>query len=218
MKVLLADDHPIMRAGIRLLLQDEPDVEIVGEVGSGREAVQVARQLRPDVVIMDITMPDMDGFEATRQITRSCPGVAVLALTMHDSEEYFFEILSAGAAGYVPKKAAPTDLLTALRAVAAGGMFIYPTVAKALVSDYLRRVEMGGEGESFGGLTERERQVLRMIAEGKTNKEIAEELTISVKTVEHHRTNIMEKLGLHSRAALIKYAIRKGLITLDETG
>jgi len=215
MRVLLADDHPIMRAGIRLLLENESDIDIVGEADNGLKAVEMTQSLRPDVVIMDISMPDLDGFEATRRICQSCPNTRVLVLTMYDSEEHFFEILKAGAVGYVPKKAAPTDLISALRSVYAGGVFIYPTVARSLVNDYLRRAEGGGEQESLGGLTDRERQVLRMIAEGRSNKEIADALVLSVKTVERHRANIMEKLGLHSRTALVKYAIRKGLVDVD---
>ena len=215
MRVLLADDHPIMRAGIRLLLENETDVEIVGEAENGLKAVEMATALRPDVVIMDISMPDLDGFEATRRITQSTPNCRVLVLTMYDSEEHFFEILKAGAVGYVPKKAAPTDLITALRSVHAGGVFIYPTVAKSLLNDFLRRSDGPGESESLGGLTDRERQVLRMIAEGRSNREIAESLVLSVKTVERHRANIMEKLGLHNRTALVKYAIRKGLVDVQ---
>lgn len=216
MRVLLADDHAIMRAGIRMLLSNEPDIDIVGEAENGLQAVEMARALKPDVVVMDISMPQLDGFEATRRVVRDCPQTRVLVLTMHESEEHFFEILSTGAAGYVPKKAAPTDLINALRAVHAGGVFIYPTVARALVTDYMRRVETGAERESFGGLTDRERQVLRMIAEGRSNREIAEALVLSVKTVERHRANIMEKLDLHSRTALVKYAIRKGLVNIHE--
>ena len=212
MRVLLVDDHPIMRAGIRLLLENERDIEIVGEADNGLQGVEMCQSLKPDVVIMDISMPDLDGFEATRRITQTMPGTRVLVLTMYDSEEHFFEILQAGAAGYIPKKAAPTDLIAGLRAVHAGGVYIFPTVARSLVSDYLRRAEAGRESETYGGLTARERQVLRMIAEGKSNREIAEALILSVKTVERHRANIMEKLGLHSRTDLVKYAIRKGLV------
>lgn len=215
MRVLLADDHPIVRAGVRLLLENETDIEIVGEADNGLKAVDMAQKMQPDVVIMDISMPDLDGFEATRRITQTCPNTRVLVLTMYDSEEHFFEILRAGAAGYVPKKAAPTDLISALRSVHSGGVFIYPTVARSLVNDYLRCAE-AGERDSLNSLTDRERQVLRMIAEGMSNRAIAEALVLSVKTVEHHRANIMEKLGLHSRTALVKYAIRKGLVDVQD--
>lgn len=206
-----------MRAGVRLLLENERDIEIVGEADNGLKAVDMAQTLRPEVVIMDLSMPDLDGFEATRRITQTCPETRVLVLTMYDSEEHFFEILKAGAVGYVPKKAAPTDLIAALRSVHAGGVFIYPTVARSLVTDYLRRSSEGAtETSRLGGLTDRERQVLRMIAEGRSNRDIADALVLSVKTVERHRANIMEKLGLHNRTALVKYAIRKGLVDVQE--
>ena len=217
MRILLVDDHPIMRAGIRLLLENELDIEIIGEADNGLKAVDMAKSLRPDVVIMDISMPDLDGFEATRRICQACPETRVLVLTMYDSEEHFFEILKAGAVGYVPKKAAPTDLIAAVRSVYAGGVFIYPTVARSLVNDYLRRADSGSEQESLGGLSDRERQVLRMIAEGMSNRAIADALVLSVKTIERHRANIMEKLGLHNRTALVKYAIRKGLVDIQDT-
>lgn len=214
-RVLLADDHSIIRAGVRMLLETQPDMEVAGEAEGGVDAVRLARELAPDVVVMDLSMPDMDGFEATRRIKAASPGMAVLALTMHDSEEYFFEVLKAGAAGYVPKKAAPTDLVAAIRAVHSGGVFLFPTVAKSLVSDYLKRVEAGGERATYDGITDREREVLKLIAEGHTNQVIADKLVISSKTVERHRANIMDKLNLHSRTELVKYAIRKGLIDVD---
>jgi len=214
-RVLLADDHAIIRAGVRMLLETQPDMEVAGEAEGGVDAVRLTAELQPDVVVMDLSMPDMDGFEATRRIKQKSPGIAVLALTMHDSEEYFFEVLKAGASGYVPKKAAPTDLVAAIRAVHSGGVFLFPTVARSLVSDYLKRVESGGERASYDGLTDREREVLKLIAEGHTNQEIADRLVISSKTVERHRANIMDKLNLHSRTDLVKYAIRKGLIDVD---
>ncbi len=214
-KVMLVDDHAIVRAGLRMLLQAQNDIEIVGEVEEGRAAVAKVREWQPHVVLMDISLPDIDGFEATRQIKHAFPNVAILALTMHESEEYFFKMLQAGASGYVPKKAAPTDLVTAIRTVHGGGVFLYPSVAKALVHDFLGRVETGSERESYDGLTEREQEVLKLIADGLSNQEIADKLTISVKTVERHRANIMSKLNLHSRTELVKYAIRKGLIDVD---
>ena len=215
-RLLLVDDHAIVRAGMYMLLETQEDMQIVGEAENGRVAIKQVQALRPDVVLMDIAMPDMDGFAATREIKRLYPQVAVLALTVHDHEEYFFRMLEAGASGYVPKSAAPTDLITAIRSVAAGGVFLYPTVAKALVGDYLRRVEAGSEKESYDGLTGREQEVLKLIAEGRTNQEIADRLVISIKTVERHRANIMDKLNLHSRTDLVKYAIRKGLIEIGE--
>jgi two-component system response regulator NreC len=210
--VLLADDHAIVRAGVRMLLETDPDVEIVGEAGNGLEAVALAEELNPDVIVMDIMMPDMDGFEATRQIKKKHPQCNVLVLSMYDNEQYFFEILSAGASGYLPKKAAPTSLVEAVRTVHGGGVYLYPTVARSLVEDYVRRVHEGGEQETYDGLTEREREVLTLIAEGETTQGIARALHISVKTVERHRSNIMDKLDLHNRIELTKYAIRKGLI------
>ncbi len=214
-RLLMVDDHELVRAGLRMLLQAQPDMEIVGEVNNGREAIAKTKALAPDIVLMDISLPDLDGFEATRQIKRTTPNVAILALTMHESDEYFFKMLNAGASGYVPKKAAPTDLVTAIRTVHEGGVFLYPSVAKALVHDFLGRVTEGSERASFDGLSEREQEVLKWIADGLTNQEIGDKLTISVKTVERHRANIMAKLNLHSRTELVKYAIRKGLIEVE---
>ncbi len=214
-KVMLVDDHAIFRAGLKMLLQAQSDIEIVGEVEEGGAAVAKAREWQPDIVLMDISLPDIDGFAATRQIKHAMPNIAILALTMHESDEYFFKMLEAGASGYVPKKAAPTDLVTAIRTVHAGGVFLYPSVAKALVHDFLGRAEAGGERESYDGLTDREQEVLKLIADGLSNQEIGDKLTISVKTVERHRANIMAKLNLHSRTELVKYAIRKGLIEVD---
>jgi two-component system, NarL family, response regulator NreC len=213
--LLMVDDHEIVRAGLRMLLQAQPDMQIVGEAEDGRAAIAKAKELEPNVVLMDISLPDIDGFEATRQIKRALPSTAILALTMHESDEYFFKMLDAGASGYVPKKAAPTDLVSAIRVVHEGGVFLYPSVAKALVRDYMGRVAEGGEREAFDGLTDREQEVLKLIADGLPNQDIADKLTISVKTVERHRANIMAKLNLHSRTELVKYAIRKGLIDVD---
>jgi DNA-binding NarL/FixJ family response regulator len=210
--LLMVDDHEIVRAGLRMLLQAQPDMQIVGEAEDGRAAIAKAKDLAPNVVLMDISLPDIDGFEATRQIKRALPNTAILALTMHESDEYFFKMLDAGASGYVPKKAAPTDLVSAIRVVHEGGVFLYPSVAKALVRDYMGRVAEGVEREAFDGLTDREQEVLKLIADGLPNQDIADKLTISVKTVERHRANIMAKLNLHSRTELVKYAIRKGLI------
>lgn len=215
MRLLLVDDHAIVRAGLRMLLESQPDIEIVGECENGRDAVQRALELKPDVIVMDIALPDIPGYEATRQVKRALPNVTILALTMHESDEYFFEMLNAGASGYVPKKAAPTELVNALRVVHAGGVYLYPSLAKTLVKDYLTRAEQGDDSAPFDGLTERERQVLTLIADGLSNQEVADKLVISVKTVERHRANILAKLGLHSRTELVKYAIRKGLIQVE---
>jgi two-component system response regulator NreC len=212
-RLLLVDDHQIVRAGLRMLFMAEPDMEIVGEVDSAEEALQAVRELTPDVVIMDVAMPGMSGIEATRRIKEADPDVVVLALTMHEDEQYFFEMLNAGAAGYVPKRAAPDDLVSAIRVVSQGNVFLYPTLAKLLVKDFVQRSESGSESR-VEILTPREREVLTYIAEGYTNREVAEALVISHKTVDRHRENIMRKLNLHSRVELVKYAIEKGLITV----
>ena len=211
-RVLLADDHAIVREGVRMLLESQPDMEVVGEATDGREAVAKAGLLRPDIVLMDISMPNMSGLEACRVIKQESPQVQVLALTIHESYEYFFRILNCGASGYVVKGATSQELLAAIRAVHQGGVYLYPSVAKSLVADYLRRVGTGEERHSYDGLTAREREVLKLVAEGRSNKEIADLLSLSVKTVMTHRANVMEKLGIHNRTELVKYAIRQGLI------
>jgi len=214
-RLLLVDDQDIVRAGLRSLLGGHPDMEVIGEAGGGEEAVALAAQLLPDVVLMDLTMPNVSGAEATRRIKEIVPQVNVLALTIHENEAYFFEMLNAGASGYVPKRASPDDLLAAIRVAAAGEVYLHPIVAGALVQDYLRRAQSGGERNSYGGLTPRQREVLTLIAEGISNQAIADQLGISVRTVERHRENIMERLNLHSRTDLVKYALRKGLIQLE---
>lgn len=212
-RLLLVDDHEIVRAGLRMLFMAEPDMEVVGEVGSGDEALRAVRELNPDVVLMDVVMPGLSGIEATRRLKEANPEVEVLALTMHEDEQYFFEMLSAGASGYVPKRAAPDDLVSAIRVVCQGNVFLYPTVAKLLVRDFLERTDAGATSMTQE-LTPREREVLTYIAEGFTNREIAEALVISIKTVDRHRENIMHKLKLHNRIELVKYAIEKGLISV----
>lgn len=215
-RVVIAEDHRIVREGIRLILAASPDIEVVGEAANGREAVVLTRELQPDVVVMDITMPDMDGLEATRLIRDHLPQVEVVGLTVHESDEYFFQMLKAGASGYVLKGAASGDLLTAVAAASRGETFLYPLVAKKLVADYLSRVRAGEEQDSYGGLTPREREVVVLIAEGLTNKEIAERLGISPSTVQTHTGRVMEKLKLQKRGEIIKYALRRGLIDMDE--
>jgi|BarGraNGADG00212_2_1021979.scaffolds.fasta_scaffold00856_3 two-component system response regulator NreC len=218
-RILIVDDHAVVRAGLRMLLSADPELEIAGEAGDGAQALRLARDLAPDVVLMDISMPDMNGIEATRRIKELCPEVAVLALTMHEDDQYFFEMLAAGASGYVPKRAAPDDLISAIRAVKNGGMFLFPSLARLLVSDYLQRSEHeGSAGRPFDALTDREREVLVRIAQGLSNQQIANELVISIKTVNRHRENIMAKLNLHSRVELVHYAIEKGLIDLKDEG
>ncbi len=212
-RLLLVDDHQIVRAGLRMLFQAEKDMEIVGEVGSGEKALEAVRDLKPDVVIMDVAMPGIGGIEATRRIKEASPETAVLALTMHEDEQYFFEMLNAGASGYIPKQAAPDDLVSAIHVVSTGNVFLHATLAKFLMRDFLENKETE-ETPTIEELTPREREVLTYIAEGYTNREIAEALIISIKTVDRHRENIMQKLNLHSRVELVKYAIEKGLITV----
>jgi two-component system response regulator NreC len=211
-RLLLVDDHEVVRSGLRMLLENEADLVIAGEASTGGQALEVVETLKPDVVIMDITLPDISGIEATRRIKELHPAVAIVALTIHEDQQYFFEMLQAGASGYVPKRAAPDDLITAIRAAHRGEPYIYPSLAKLLVGDFLSRSGEEGAKEAINGLTPRESEVLSLLAEGKTNDEIAGILTISVHTVARHRENLMGKLGLHSRSELVKYAIRKGLI------
>ncbi len=211
-RILLVDDHEVVRRGLRMLLENEADLNIVGETNTGGRALEMVESLEPDVVIMDITLPDISGIDATRRIKEAHPKVAIVALTIHEDQQYFFEMLQVGASGYVPKRAAPDDLITAIRAAHRGEMYIYPSLAKLLVGDFLSRSGEGGAKETMNGLTPREGEVLSLLAEGKTNDEIAELLSISAHTVARHRENLMGKLGLHSRGELVKYAIRKGLI------
>ena len=213
---MLADDHFVVRSGLRMLLEARPDFEIVGEAETGVEAVARVDALQPDVVLMDIQMPDMGGIEATRRIKKAHADTAVLALTMHEDDQYFFEMLQAGASGYVPKRAAPDELITAIHTVHRGDVFLYPSLATRLVQHYLGERKSDDRAAPHDDLTPREREVLVLIAEGLTNAEIAEKLVISVKTVDRHRENTMRKLDLHSRVSLVKYAIKMGLIELDE--
>ena len=211
-RLLLVDDHAVVRSGLKMLLASEADVEIVGEAGSGSEAVSAAGSARPDVILMDIGLPDMTGIEAARVIKSQFPKIAIVALTIHDDEEYFFKMLEAGASGYVPKRAAPEELLTAIRAAALGEVYLYPSLAKLLVKDYLSQEHAAEHKPTLDGLTAREQEVLSLLAEGAANDRIAGSLVISPETVERHRENIMHKLNLHSRSELVRYAIRKGII------
>ena len=212
-RVLLADDHAIVREGVRHIIEREADLEVVGEASNGHEAVALTEQLEPDVVLMDLTMPELGGLEATAILQDRFPDVRVLVLTMHESHDYFFQVLKAGASGYILKGASGAELLAGLRAVHRGDVYIQPPVAKRLVADYLRHIDSGEEKAQYDGLTERERQILRLIAEGSTSQQIADALVLSVNTVNTHRRHIMEKLNLHNRADLIRYAVRKGLVT-----
>ena len=212
-RVLLADDHTILRDGIHALLDDQADIEVIGEAQDGQATVKMTAQLLPDVVVMDIAMPLLNGLEATRQIQRDFPQVRVLILTMHENEEYIRQVLAAGALGYVLKDAAAHDLLGAIRAVYQGEAVLSPAITRLVIEDYLRWGDIRPP-DSTNGLTSREREVLQLIAEGYTNKEIAEILYLSIKTVQSHRTNLMSKLDLHDRGELIKYAIQKKIIDI----
>jgi DNA-binding NarL/FixJ family response regulator len=210
-KVLIADDHAIMRDGIRALVDLHDDIEIVGEASNGKEAVEKALELAPDVVIMDIAMPGLDGLEATRRIYKKNSGIKVLVLTQHDNREYIISSVKAGVSGFVPKRALGDELVSAIRAISRNDSFLHPSAAAAIIEDYRKQAEE----EPYDQLTAREREMLKLIADGHTNREIADMLCLSVKTVTGHRAKIMEKLDLHSRTELIKYAIRKGLTIVD---
>jgi DNA-binding NarL/FixJ family response regulator len=206
-RILLADDHALVRQGFRMILEAQPDMEIVGQAGNGREAVELAEKLHPDVVVMDVAMPELNGTEATRRLAASMPRTRVLALSMHKDSVYVREILRAGARGYLLKDSGDTDLVAAVRAIAKGEGYISPAVSDAVLSDYRKHVT-----DPLDLLTGREREVLQVIAEGKTNKEIATSLNLSVYTIEAHRGRIMEKLNLHSTGELVRFALRNGLI------
>lgn len=210
-KVLIVDDHTIMRDGIRALLGIHDDIEVIGEASEGKEAIEKSLELIPDVVIMDIAMPGMDGLEATQKIKKGKPGIKVLILTQHDDKEYILSAIKAGASGYVPKRALGSELVSAIYAIQREKSYLYPSAAAALIHDYRQQAET----EPHDRLTAREKEVLKLIAEGHTSKEMADMLFISPKTVMAHRAKIMEKLDLHNRAEIIKYAIRKKLVSMD---
>ncbi len=213
LRVLLADDHNLIRAGLRLVISQEPDFQVVGEAGNGRQAVEMAREMKPDVVVMDIGMPDLNGIEACRQILSDLPDTHVVMLSMHSDEGYVLRALKAGARAYLLKDSAEADLARAIRAAASGKSFFSPSVAKLLLDDYIRKLERTGAEDSYELLTPREREILQLVAEGKSSKDIANLLTLSVYTVETHRANILQKLNLKSVAELILYAVRKGIIS-----
>ncbi|MFI0355926.1 response regulator [Actinomadura sp. 9N407] len=209
-RILLADDHALVRRGIRLILDNEPDLQVVAEAGDGAEAVELARATRPDLAILDVAMPRLTGLQAARELARVQPELRILILTMHDNEQYFFEALKAGAAGYVLKSLADRDLIDACRAAMRGEPFLYPGAVTALIRSYLEQARSGGAPETV--LTPREEEVLKLVAEGHSSRQIGDTLYISVKTVERHRANILAKLGLKDRLELTRYAIRTGLI------
>ncbi len=211
-RVFLADDHQLFREGIRSLLGRAPDIEVVGEAGDGQDAVAQVKTLVPDVVLMDISMPGMNGLEAAAQMKESTPSAKVLILTVHESNQYVSQMLQVGAAGYVVKSVSSTELVSAVRAVYQGNVYLYPSIARMIIQDYLKQAA-SGQDSSLDGLTPRETEILKLIAGDRRNKEIADMLGISLKTVQAHRTSLMMKLGLHDRTQLVKYAIRKGLIS-----
>jgi DNA-binding NarL/FixJ family response regulator len=228
--LVLADDHDILRQGLKLLLTLQPGIKVIGEARTGRAALELVRQLRPDIVVLDISMPEMDGLEACRRICAEQPTTQVLILTMHDNEEYFLQALRAGASGYLVKKAAPAELHSAVRAIADNGVFLYPGLARALIRAYLGQVADPADLSASPAapaapaapdpelrvLTPRELEVLKLVAEGYTSQEIANRLVVSIKTVQAHRANIMEKLGLRDLAHLVRFAIRHGLIPAND--
>ncbi|HNY40555.1 MAG TPA: response regulator transcription factor [Bryobacteraceae bacterium] len=211
-RVLLADDHGVVRKGLRFLIENEQGFEVVGEAGDGREAVRLAKELTPDVVVMDIAMPQLNGIDATAQLLKASPSSHVLILSMHNDESYILRALEAGAKGYILKETAEDYLLGAIRGVAQGKPFFSPAIAQTLLEDYMRSLQQKGQQDSYSLLTDREKEVLQLLAEGRSNKDVAQLLDLSVYTVETHRTRIMQKLNLHNTAELVLYAVRKKLI------
>ncbi|MDQ2901653.1 MAG: response regulator transcription factor [Acidobacteriota bacterium] len=210
--VLLADDHRLMRGGLKLVIEQNPEFKVVGEADDGRQAVALANSLQPDVVVMDIGMPNLNGIEAARQIADAHPSISIVMLSMHSDEGYVLRALKAGARAYLLKDSAEADLNRAIQAVAEGKSFFSPAVSRLLLQDYMRKLKRSGAEDSFDLLSAREREILQLVAEGKSSKQIASVLNLSVYTVETHRSNIMQKLNLHGMPELILYAVRKGLI------
>ena len=213
-RVLVVDDHTIVRDGVCSLLGLTPDIEVAGEAANGIEALEAVRKLMPDVVLMDTAMPIMGGLEATRRICKEFPGTKVLAFTQYDDKEYVFPVIESGASGFISKTAASSELVLGIRSVHRGDSFLSPSVARLLVENYQRGVSKVGSNDPYEQLTDREREILKLLAEGHTTQEIADMLTISSKTVDGHKTNLMAKLDIHNRIDLVKYALRKGIITV----
>jgi len=212
-RILLADDHTVMRAGLRALLERQPNLEVVGEAENGRQTVELASSHVPDVVVMDIAMPNLNGVEATRRMVSKQPTISVVILSMYSDESYVMRALEAGARAYLLKDSAVTDLIRAIEAVSQGKSFFSPRISRILAEEYVHALKQKGVADSYELLTSREREILQLLAEGKTNKEVATSLNISVYTAETHRGNILQKLNLHSSAELVLYAVRKGIIS-----
>jgi len=216
-RVLIADDHAVVRSGLSMLINAQSDFEVIGTAADGKEAFDKALQLKPDVVVMDISMPPGEnGLSATARLKEAAPDIQILVLTMHDDEEYLFRVLQAGASGYILKSAPELDLISAIRTVNEGAAYLYPSATKSLIQEFLVRVQKGEGQSELDGLTEREQEILSLIAKGYSNKEIAEQLMLSVKTIETHKTKIMEKLQLRTRPELVRYALKKGLLDFVE--
>ncbi|MGZ4030990.1 MAG: response regulator [Tumebacillaceae bacterium] len=215
-RLLIADDHAIVRSGLSMLINAQPDMEVIGTAADGGEAFQKALELQPDIVLMDLSMPPGEnGLSATTRLRDAAPNISILVLTMHDDEEYLFRVLQAGASGYILKSAPDQDLLTAIRTVKSGAAYLHPSATKSLIQEFLQRVHKGEDVEQFQVLTNREQEILTLIAKGYSNKEIAENLIVSVKTIESHKAKIMEKLHMKSRHELVSYAIKKGLLDFE---
>ncbi|THF78043.1 response regulator transcription factor [Cohnella fermenti] len=215
-RILLVDDHAVVRSGLRMLLNAKSGLTVVGDAADGDEAIRLAAELKPDVVLMDLSMPHgKDGLSATAELKKLLPDTNVLVLSMHDDDEYLFRAIHAGASGYVLKSAPHEELLSAIESVSTGSAYLYPTATKRLMNEYMERIKRGDNSDAYESLSEREKEVLAWIARGYSNKDIAENLIISVKTVETHKAHVMEKLGLRTRPDLVKYALKKGLLNFD---
>ncbi|ASS74128.1 DNA-binding response regulator [Tumebacillus algifaecis] len=215
-RLLIADDHAIVRSGLSMLLGAQSDMEVIGTAADGKEAFDKALELRPDIVLMDLSMPPGEnGLSATARLKEAAPQIDILVLTMHDDEEYLFRVLQAGASGYILKSAPDLDLINAIRTVHVGAAYLHPTATKSLITEFLQRVQKGQDVENFHVLTDREQEILQYIAKGYSNKEIAEQLIVSVKTVETHKAKIMEKLQMRTRPELVRYALKKGLLDFE---
>ncbi|ARU60213.1 LuxR family two component transcriptional regulator [Tumebacillus sp. BK434] len=215
-RLLIADDHAIVRSGLSMLIGSQSDMEVIATAADGKEAVDKALDLRPDIVLMDLSMPPGEnGLSATSRLKDAAPEIDILVLTMHDDEEYLFRVLQAGASGYILKSAPDLDLINAIRTVHSGAAYLHPTATKSLIAEFLQRVQKGQDVENFHVLTDREQEILQYIAKGYSNKEIAEQLIVSVKTVETHKSKIMEKLQMKTRPELVRYALKKGLLDFE---